>query len=176
MKKSSKTEIVIPTWAGRSGPSYWGDINYSSYDNQSSSFWVSLRGVLPSKPYSFMTDDCRAIGDIGLYVWVTVDGTVSIDVRLHDVGSMSLHEGEQRIKVLKRLYAKGKAYPFNNFQRASDLHMELTKAVHALGIKRAMVYHGINVSETYEPVGIAIKRISDCIDERLNQMKQRQAA
>lgn len=105
-------------------------------------------------------------------VATTVLGTM----RLLDVGSMSLHEGELRIKVLKRLYAKGKAYPFNNFQRASDLHTELTKAVHALGIKRAMVYHGINVSETYEPVGIAIKRISDCIDGRLSQMKQRQVA
>ena len=176
MKKSSKTEIVIPTWEGRSGPSYWGDNDYSSYDNQSSSFWLSLRGVVPSDPYSYMNDACRAIGDIGLYVWVDIDGTVSIDVRLHDVGSMSLHEGEQRIKVLKRLYAKGKAYPFNNFQRGSSVHTELTKAADALGIKRAMVYHGINVTEAYEPVGIVIKRISDCIDERLNQMKQRQAA
>lgn len=89
---------------------------------------------------------------------------------------MSLHEGEQRIKVLKRLYAKGKAYPFNNFQRGSSVHTELTKAVDALGIKRAMVYHGINVTEAYEPVGIVIKRIADNIDERLNRMRQRQAA
>lgn len=66
MKKSSKTEIVIPTWEGRSGPSYWGDNDYSSYDNQSSSFWLSLRGVVSSDPYSYMNDDCRAIGDIGL--------------------------------------------------------------------------------------------------------------
>lgn len=176
MKKSNKTEIVIPTWGGRSGPSYWGDNDYSSYDNQSSSFWVSLRGVVPSDPYSYMNDDCRAIGDIGLYVWVDIDGTVSIDVRLHDVGSMSLHEGEQRIKVLKRLLAKGKPYPFNNFLRGSGVHTELTKAVDALGIKRAMVYHGINEPETFEIVGLAMKRITDCVDERLHRMKQRQAA
>lgn len=25
MKKPSKTEIVIPTWDGHSGPGYWGD-------------------------------------------------------------------------------------------------------------------------------------------------------
>lgn len=176
MNKSSKTEIVIPTWEGRSGPSYWGDNDYSSYDNQSSSFWVSLRGVVPNDPYRYMNDDCRAIGDIGLYVWVTIDGTVSIDLRLHDVGFLSLHEGEQHIKVLKRLFAKSKAYPFNNFQRGSCVHSELTKAVSALGVKRAMIYHGVNEPETFEPVGIALKRISDCMDERLNRMKQRQAA
>lgn len=174
MNKSSKTEIVIPTWEGRSGPSYWGDTDYSGYDNQSSSLWLKLRAVEPDD--SYMNDDYRAIGNIGLYVWVSTDGSVSIVLRLHDVGSMTLHEGEQRIKVLRRLCTKGKVYPFNNFQRGSSVYTELTKAADALGIKRALVYHGINVSETYEPVGIVIKRIADNIDERLNRMRQRQAA
>ena len=173
MKKSSKVEIVIPTWEGRSGPSYWGDTDYSGHDNQSSSLWLKLRAVEPDD--SYMNDDCRAIGNIGLYVWISSDGTVSIDLRLHDVGSMTLHESEQRIKVLKRLLAKGKAYPFSNFKRGTDVHAELTRAVEALGIKRALVYHGINQPETFEPVGIAIKRISDCIDSRLARMKQRQS-
>ena len=52
----------------------------------------------------------------------------------------------------------------------------MTKAVDALGIKRVLVYHGINVGETYESVGIVIKRIADNIDERLSRMRQRQAA
>lgn len=173
MKKSSKVEIVIPTWEGRSGPSYWGDTDYSGHDNQSSSLWLKLRAVEPDD--SYMNDDCRAIGNIGLYVWVSTGGTVSIDLRLHDVGSMTLHEGEQRIKVLKRLLAKGKAYPFSNFQRGTDVHSELTKALNALGIKRALIYHGVNASETYADVGIAIKRISDNINERLNRMRLRQA-
>lgn len=174
MKKSNKTEIVIPTWEGRTGPSYWGDIDYSSHDNQSTSFWLSLRGVAPSDGY--INDDCRAIGDIGLYVWIDIHGTVSIDVRLHDVGSVSLYEGVQLIKLLKRLYAKGKAYPFNNFQRSTNVHTELTKALGALGITRALVYNGLNTSETYQPVGMAIKQISDSIDARLNRMRQSQVA
>lgn len=66
MNKSAKTEIVIPTWAGRTGPGFWGDRDYSYYDNQSSSFWVSLRGVLPGDRHSYMNDDCREAGDIGL--------------------------------------------------------------------------------------------------------------
>lgn len=178
MNKSirTKTEILIPTWEGRSGPAYWGDNDFSSHDNQSSSFWLSLRGVVPGDPYSYMNDDCRAIGDIGLYVWIDIDGTVSIDLRLHDVGSLTLYEGEQRIKLLRRLHLKGKAYPFNNFQRGSTVHTELTRALDALGIQRALVYHGVNTSETYEPVGLVIKRIAENIHERLERMKQRRAA
>jgi len=172
MKKSSKTEIVIPTWEGRTGPSYWGDLDYSSHDNQSTSFLLSFRGVAPSDGY--VNGDCRAIGDIGLYVWVDITGTVSIDVRLHEVGSVSLYEGVQLINLLKRLCTKGKAYPFSNFQRGSTVQAELTKALEALGIKRALVYHGINTSETFEPVGLVIKRISDRIDERLDRMRLRQ--
>jgi len=172
MKKSTKTEIVIPTWEGRTGPSYWGDVDYSGYDSQSTSFWLSLRGVAPSDGY--INGDCRAIGDIGLYVWIDMFGTVSIDVRLHEVGSVSLYEAVELINLLKRFYAKGKSYPFSNFQRCTSVHTELTKALDALGIKRALVYQDINSKETYKPVGIVIKRISDCIDERLVSMKQRQ--
>jgi hypothetical protein len=176
MKKSTKSEIVIPTWAGRTGPGYWGDRDYSGYDNQSSTFWVSFRGVMPGDRHSYMNDDCRAVGDIGLYVYATVDGTVSIDLRLHDAGSMTLRESVQRITVLKRLFVKGKAYRFSDFARGTNVHTELTKAVAALGITRAMIYHGINEPETFEPVGIGLKRIGDCIDERLDRMRQRQAA
>ena len=176
MNKSPKTEIVDPTRAGRTGSSYWGDRDYSGYDNQSFSFWISLRGVLPGDRHSYMNDDCRAVGNIGLYVFTTVDGTVSIDLRLHDAGSMTLREAVQRITALKRMFVKGKAYRFNDFARDTSVHTELTKAVVALGIKRAMIYHGINEPETFEPVGIALKRIADCIDDRLDRMKQRQAA
>ena len=176
MKKSTKTEIVIPTWAGRTGPSYWGDRDYSGYDNQSTSFWVSLRGVLPGDRHNYLTDDCRAVGDIGLYVYATVDETVSIDLRLHDAGSMTLRESVQRISALRRLFVKGKAYRFSDFARGTNVHTELTKALAALGIKQAMIYHGINEPETFEPVGIALKRISDSIDERLDRMKLHQSA
>ena len=174
MKKSRKIEIVIPTWDGRSGPSYWGDTDDSSHDNQSTSFWLSLRGVVPSDGY--INGDCRAIGDIGLYVWIDLHGTISIDLRLHEVHSVSLYEGVQLINLLKRLCAIGKAYPFSNFQRGTTVHTELTKALDALSIKRALVYHGINTSESYEPVEMAIKRISDHLIERLDRMKQRQVA
>ena len=65
---------------------------------------------------------------------------------------------------------------FSDFARETDVFTELTKALAALGIKQGMVYHGINETETFEPVGIVIKRISDCVEERLGRMRQRQAA
>lgn len=34
MNKSSKTEIVIGTWQGRSGPGYRGDSDFSSHDKR----------------------------------------------------------------------------------------------------------------------------------------------
>jgi len=170
MNQSRQSEIVIPTWEGRTGPNYWGDIDYGSHDQQSTSFWLALRGIV-ADDNSFMNDDFRAIGDIGLYVWLDTSGTVSIDLRLHEVGSVSLHEGVRLIMLLKRLYAKGKAYPFNNFQRGTTVQAELTKALDALGIKRSLVYHSIHTSETYEPVAIAISRIADNIEGQLNRIK-----
>ena len=44
-KTKAKTEMVIPTWEGRIGPNYWGDTDYGSHDNHSTSFWLLLRGV-----------------------------------------------------------------------------------------------------------------------------------
>ena len=63
-----KAEIFTATWEGRSGPGYSSNSDFSSHDNQSSSLWLSLRGVVPDDSYSYMSSDCRAIGDKGLYV------------------------------------------------------------------------------------------------------------
>ena len=175
MNKSirGETEILIPTWAGRAGPGYWGDSDFISHDSQSTSFWLSLRGVVPGDPYSYMNSECRAIGDLGLYVWLDIHGTVSIDLRLHDAGSLTLQECDIRVKLLRRLHRKGKAYAFNGFQRVTTVHAELSRALDALGIRRALVYHGVNTGETYEAVGLAIQRIADSLQERLARMQQR---
>ena len=170
-KTKTKTEIVIATWAGRAGPGYWGDSDFLSYDNQSTALWLSLRGVVPGEPYSYLNPECRAIGDLGLYVWLDIHGTGSIDLRLHDAGSLTLAEGEQRIELLRRLHRKGKAYPFNGFQRGTTVQAELIRALDTLGIRRALVYHGVNKPETYEAVGLAIQRIAGSIDERLARIK-----
>ena len=170
---STKPEILIPTWAVRSGPGYWGDSDFISNDSESTSLWVSLRGVVAGDPFSYTESNCRAIGDLGLYAWLDIHGTVSIDLRLHDAGSLTLAEGEQRIQLLRRLHRKGQAYPFNGFQRGTTVQAELSRALVALGIRRALVYHGLNTAETFEAVGLAIELIAASMQERLARMKRR---
>jgi hypothetical protein len=110
------------------------------------------------------------------FTGLTCHGIKPCCTRCPGVGSLTLRECEQRLKVLKRLLIKDKAFHFNHFVRGTDVHTELTKALDALGIQRALVYHGIHTGETYQPVGMAIQRISDHMDQRLKQMEQRQAA
>ena len=128
--------------------------------------------MVPGDPFNYLDNRCRAIADLGLYVWLSIDGTVSIDLRLHDAGSFTLAEGEQLMKLLRRLHVKGKAYPFNSFERETTVHFELARAFDALGIRRALVYDGVNTVETYEPVGLVIQRIACSIQERLMRMKR----
>ena len=78
--------------------------------------------------------------------------------------------------MLKRLCAKAKAYPFNTFARGTGVQTQITKALNALGIRRALVYQGLNTVETYEPVDLAIGRIALSIEQRLEGMRRRQAA
>ena len=54
----------------------------------------------------------------------------------------------------------------------TTVQAELSRALGALGIRRALVYHGINMAETHEGVGLTIERIAASIQERLARMKQ----
>jgi alkylation response protein AidB-like acyl-CoA dehydrogenase len=50
---------------------------------------------------------------------------------------------------------------------------DVQRLLRAVGIQRALVYHGVNMAETYEAVGVAVERIADNIQERLAHMRQR---
>lgn len=56
----TKTEILIATWVGRSGPGYWGDSDLLGYDSEFTSFTVSPRGVVAGDPYSYLDSRCRS--------------------------------------------------------------------------------------------------------------------
>jgi hypothetical protein len=177
MKNFNKIEILIPTWENRTAFSYWNNYDYGSDDNHSLVFRLSLRGLVQSETNGFLNDDCRVVCSMGLHVWVSVDGAVSIDLKMLDMRSMNLRECLHCVEVLKRLYSRAKDYKFNNVTRDSDLHTELTRATDALGIKRSLVHScTVGSPDTYAPIGIAIKRISGCIEKRLNGMRQCEAA
>lgn len=57
------------------------------------------------------------------------------------------------------LVIRSSGYRFSDFVRDTNVHNELTTVIDAVCIKRAMVYHGINEPETFELVGMALKRI-----------------
>ncbi len=52
------------------------------------------------------------------------------------------------------------------------MQAELSWALHALGIGRALVYRCINTAQTYEAASLAIERIAASMQERLAGMKQ----
>lgn len=177
MNKPVKHELVIPTWPNASGPGYFGDTDYTGYNDDTTSFWLSLRAVKEGDKYPYFDEGIRAINNMALYCWACTDGTVSIDLRIHGAGSQTLREAELAVKTLKRLTAKGsKTYPLGNFTRGANLHSEIIKVLAALGIQRSIQYHGIGVDETYEPIGIAAAKIAEIINKRLANMTQRKAA
>ena len=60
------------------------------------------------------------------YVWLDIHGTVSIDLRLHDADSLTLAEGEQRVKLNSGGFTpRARFYPFNGFVRGAAMHTKL---------------------------------------------------
>ena len=53
------------------------------------------------------------------------------------------------------------SFDFGNFYREADVFETLTLAVSALGITESVCYHGIGEPETFQPVGLQIKKLAD---------------
>lgn len=168
----SKPELMIASW-----PANPVKVDDYHYNDSTTASRVYLRMVDPDDKWS-LSDENRAANDLGLYVWADIDGTVSIDVRAMDIHSATLRELEARVKLLKRLTAKAEkaGFTFHNFHRSTTVYEQLIRCLDAMGIKRAVEYHGINAPETFAPVGIAVKRIADVFDNQLAKMRQRKAA
>ncbi len=171
----SKPELMIAAW-----PANPINMNDHSYGDETVAYKVYLRNINPDDKWS-LNEDERAANDLGLYVWAHIDGTVSIDVRAMEIHSANVKELEARVKLLKVLARKAEraGFDFHSFKRDASVYEELVKCIDAIGIRRAVQYHGISQPETFVNVSIAIKRIADAFDaqlERMRQRKQRSAA
>lgn len=168
----TKPELMIASW-----PANPVKVDDYHYNDSTTASRVSLRMVDANDKWS-LSDENRAANDLGLYVWADIDGTVSIDVRAMEIYSATLRELEARVKLLKVLDRKAErgGFTFHHFHRNTTVYEQLTRCLDALGIKRAVEYHGISVPETFVPVGIAVKRIADTFDNQLAKMRQRKAA
>ena len=176
----SKLEIMIPIWPNKSLEQYWGSNDYVSYSYSDSvtSTWLSLRGVNHDDDSYYMGDLPRAINDFGIYVWASTDGTVCIDLRVHDIHSLTEQELELRLKHLKALRKKvAKTYQIDSFQRETTVHAELTRFLVALGVWRSIEYVRIDgkAKDKYDAIGIAVNRIADTLDSRLDKLGRKTA-
>lgn len=167
-----KLELMLATWPRRADETYFGDRwgDWRGLDD-CLSCKLRMRMVDRADKYAYMNEASKAIADIGVYVWVSRDGTVSLDLRLFDIHSMELQEVEARAKALKAMFAKAAkgGYPLGRwtFVKTRDVHAELCKLFDALGIRFTIEYHGIGQDETYAPVGVALRRIADDIEKQV---------
>ena len=181
MTRKQKLEIMVPIWPGRDNESYWGSNDYCSYNvtDTVTSTWISLRAINHSDEYSYMNEADRAINDMGVYVWASTDGTVSIDIRLHDIHSLTERDLELRLKHLKALRRKvSKTFHLDSFSRGADIHTELTRFFAALGVWRSIEYRrdlSGKSNDVFDAVGIAINRIADTLDKRLDKQGRKTA-
>lgn len=176
MKKPTH-ELVIATWPEAHGYRYFGCVDYGAHFDDSSTCYVPLRAVIEGDKFPWFDDSVRCINDICLYCYFSIDGCVSIELRTNESGTQTLRQLEYHVKMMKKLTAKAsKTFNLGDFKRGSDFHTELTKIVAALGIKRSVQYHGIGTQDTYVPVGVAVRKIAEVIEQKLSEMAKRKAA
>ena len=176
----SKLEIMVPIWPTKGAEQYWGSNDYVTYNYSDSvtSTWLSLRAVEHNDDNYYMGDSPRAINDFGVYVWMSTDGTVCLDLRLHDCHSLTEQELEIRLKHLKALRKKvAKKYQIDCFQSETTVHAELTRFLVALGVWRSIEYVRIDgkSKDKYDAIGIAVNRIADTLDARLDKLGRKTA-
>lgn len=167
----TKRELMIASWPERAI-----DLGYYDPTATHSAARIYLRHIDPEDRWS--TAESQAYSDLGLYVWADIDGTASIDLRAMDIHSASARDLELRVKLLKRLEAKAAkaGFAFHNFHRDTSVYEQIVRCLDAIGVRRAVEYHGISSTDTYAPVAIAAKRIADAIDNQLATQRQRRAA
>ena len=137
----------------------WNHTDLNQYDNSITAH-LPIRLVNPGDKWD--TDNTtRAIDTLGLYVYKSKN-IVMIDLKYFNRHSATLFELENITSNLKRLHKKAsKAFPINQFVETQDVFTQLTLACAALGITQSICYHGIGEPETFEPVGLSIKEITE---------------
>lgn len=169
-----KFEMMLATWPDKVDNEHFGDRGYGRGDT-SCSAWLSLRSIVREDKYAYRDVAARVVDSVGIRVWVSNEGTISLDLKLHDVHSMSELECGVHYKVLKALRAKTtKRYPMlDNFERNSNVHDELVKLFAAMGVTTAVQYRGAGVPEAFINVSIAIRAIAETLQAAVDRMAGR---
>lgn len=164
--KTPNLELVLATWPDRGrlpAEKLNCETRWANGD-ESDSFWLELRMKCVTDPDAYIDNQARAVQNIGLWCWVYAIAddrtTHSIEPRLHDVYAATLVEAERLVKFLRGLVRK---LP----QPRDDFRLHMQDVVAALGIRKAVQYHGINTPDTFVPVYDVLPLVFDEYDRRL---------
>ena len=166
--KKSPVSLVLATWRDKTPAR-----NYAN--DGCGSEWLPLRVVNERDPNAYLTQSERVLDHIGVYVWFDDACTINLDLRLHDIPSMTEYECGLTYKALKSLRAKTlKSYPMlDGFVRGASLIDELAKLFAAMGVDMALQYNGIGQATTFATVYIALRHIAERLQKRIDAMAAR---
>lgn len=96
-----KTEILIPMWPNQTATSDKLGCGTRYRDLSScDSFWVPLRARPVGEGYEF-ADACSIWSELAIYVWMSADYGVSLELKAYNVHSAGLRKLELLTKTLK---------------------------------------------------------------------------
>jgi hypothetical protein len=180
MKTRSKQAIVLATWPHKTNTPSDQLGNGRDFGNldDCDSFWLSLREVDLLDPDAYQSTESRLVHNIGIWVWfsITRDGTatgrrvLNIEVRLHDIHSMTLRECEL---TLKRFKALVKRMPATGDE--ADFGIAIQRVFAALGITHAIQYRGVGVTPTLAPIYEAVPIVVAEYDRRAARIQRKTA-
>lgn len=149
---TKRPEIVLATWAGRTGAEFFGDRRYSN-SLSCDSMWLSLRVVDDDSYTAYKLRS--AVSSIGLWVWWSTDSdSISVEFKAHDVFSANVSELEAIVSELRRLNKRvparlhGQSYP-----------EYVVATLRAVGIKRIVEYRGIGAKDEHTGLNNAVPNL-----------------
>ena len=167
--------LRLAIWSGRAGPLHWGDDSQANgYIDTCLMTRLSLRCGDRDHPQFSAVVDCI------LKVWIDIDGSMSVEPMIHQAYLMGSDEVESRLRVLKTLEKKlaRAGFPRYGFHRGSSTFDFLMAVCRAIGIRETMTYLPAQpgAEPNAEPIGIAVKRIAEILDDRLAELRLRKSA
>lgn len=177
--KKPKTTYVLAVWPqnGRlhQPELMWGSNDYVNYRDSTGSTWLSLRAISPDR---WTNDEIDAWRDIGVYVRFDAEGLAMINLKLHDVHSLNLHQLEYRTKLLRKLINKltKAGFQLDRFDPCYSLRAPLKRLFAALGITQVVRYQPGAAKDVLEPIEPYLDAIGDALNGRVELMKKARAA
>lgn len=159
--KPKRPEIVLATWAGKTGAEHFGDRRYAPI-SACDSMWLSLRVVDDDSFGAFRLR--QTISDIGLWIWWSTDSdSINVEFRGHAIHSATVDELERIVSELRRL---NKRVPLRLHGEGYSSYV--CRVLQAAGIKRRVEYsRGLGSSgDQYHSLQSCFRELTDEIVSR----------